>query len=1011
MAHHYENLDKYKPFLVNVIKKLQSSEQTSKNMNDCKYVQSLLLILEKRKLDIENVERCESILQKMVEKVEKNTIEAFKAKASGGKTNQSLNESGKEFVFDHSKDIISTALILHLDKYDPRIQKGNIKNRQKVRGLYLLKIKSYKSVPAVAKSDRLAYKYKTMIKSKQTPEPPQTSLLNVPSVPQMVPPPNSAITNMISNFALTNSQGLSYHDNQYLSLSGTNANSASQVPAKISQNDPRLRNRSMSQSSSNQMQNSNIFDVSNDTQNYNRNSIESEKPLFERRPPKTETNLTEQTSLPSMVSKLAENQSMQRPFQNMIYTDQKHDKYNVTNSNKSTAGPSSSKTKTTTTTQNQEKISEESCSKSNKLSEPSQEEKPAKFKIVPDASILEILESTYGKEIGAKVKSLISKTSTTKSNKKESKQKASKDTRSPVKAKSSLKKVSKTLSKKTEKMLIKTQDSIKTEEKTEIENTTSINESIADVDQSHNGSLDKSADTSPKKNLKRKKGKSELDKLNEDINEMFIRDGVLNATGRRNVRQTVTYNEDKLLNKKIKLASPQKPKVPEKKLMTECKRACGPLSKIYNLKPCSVLLRPLLSLITNPRNTNPDIHLQSQYEKQCVLCDFYSNRSSLTSHYINMHPTKEIFTSRLNAKVARSIYLNPHMKEGILESARFSPSAKITMKCKFCVEKLSLTGKNWKLHFMQHTGEFKCKGCNVRHGEPLASKIFINKYPHAKDCRINCFTTEDVQIDKGTLSAFMCDLCHFVQLKKENLIKHLNMEHDIHGDETPIIHFEILNYQLDVSASRNEVDIKPDLSNLSAHTESVHHLDHTYSSPTSTVTTKDQNEAKQNKELVSKSILPTTNQNLLKVWVNRPTTKKQQFVLEMLTNDDVLFSFYKCMVDDCCFATSDENLAKLHFNNHKISNYECCYCDSSFKNGNDLLEHMQSLHDNCAWQCAYCFYRSCAAFNVVTHQSHYHSSRQTKILSCNGHQAHAANDLSIINLSKEKYVPPLVCSS
>lgn len=226
----------------------------------------------------------------------------------------------------------------------------------------------------------------------------------------------------------------------------------------------------------------------------------------------------------------------------------------------------------------------------------------------------------------------------------------------------------------------------------------------------------------PKKPSPHKKGKkNELDRLNDDINEMFIRDDVLKLKQRRHPSVT-SYNEDELmLDKRVKscLEKKQPPQQHHHSTvkLPNLRRKIADLNKEYNvhLKPCSVVLERLSDTNQPPpsetnkmKNVQSDIHLQSLFEKQCALCDF--SDEDITSHYVTVHPTREVFVSRVNPAVAQQIVLNPHKKHGSIEGSRYNGGMKITCVCPLCQEELSLTGRKWKLHFLQHTGEYKCKG-------------------------------------------------------------------------------------------------------------------------------------------------------------------------------------------------------------------------------------------------------------------------------------------------------------
>ena len=96
----------------------------------------------------------------------------------------------------------------------------------------------------------------------------------------------------------------------------------------------------------------------------------------------------------------------------------------------------------------------------------------------------------------------------------------------------------------------------------------------------------------------RKRGKTELDKLNEDINEMFIRDDVLKANGKRKCAQkTVNYFKNDYIkenNKSVlsKKTSQMKKTTKNKKHVVETK----PFINVKKLKRLQVIVVPLISV-------------------------------------------------------------------------------------------------------------------------------------------------------------------------------------------------------------------------------------------------------------------------------------------------------------------------------------------------------------------------------------------------------------------------------
>lgn len=154
----------------------------------------------------------------------------------------------------------------------------------------------------------------------------------------------------------------------------------------------------------------------------------------------------------------------------------------------------------------------------------------------------------------------------------------------------------------------------------------------------------------------------------------------------------------------------------------------------------------------------------------------------------------------------------------------------------------------------------------------------------------------------------------------------------------------------------------------------------------------------------------------LKEWVNKPTNKLQKNCKKML-RDICLYALYKCMDISCAFSTDNPDHMLIHLRNHEnnMSNdapswLECAYCDILADSCQTLVKHIQEEHQSSIFQCPYCFYRTCAAFNVVVHLKLYHSNEKKSVLVCNGKPRLYQTEKTFIEKSRKENIRPLRCT-
>lgn len=115
---------------------------------------------------------------------------------------------------------------------------------------------------------------------------------------------------------------------------------------------------------------------------------------------------------------------------------------------------------------------------------------------------------------------------------------------------------------------------------------------------------------------------------------------------------------------------------------------------------------------------------------------------------------------------------------------------------------------------------------------------------------------------------------------------------------------------------------------------------------------------------------------------------KNDISFRAVSTKDAIHAKYKCMGKYCSFFTSDRNLFLCHLKAHIQSQsssedffLNCSYCFFQGKNSQSLLNHHDTVHKFCRFQCNMCFYRSSVQMSVYEHQKQFHSDL-SRILEC-----------------------------
>lgn len=138
----------------------------------------------------------------------------------------------------------------------------------------------------------------------------------------------------------------------------------------------------------------------------------------------------------------------------------------------------------------------------------------------------------------------------------------------------------------------------------------------------------------------------------------------------------------------------------------------------------------------------------------------------MVSHYKKFHKESEVFLSRLSPTMAESI---KHQQKRKTYFTPKIPFDHIKSKCYFCNDVKGFDYIYWEQHLSTHTGEylFYCAECNEETSN-------AGNHVHAQSTK----RKEKPHNFMNDLIGYICLDCNFIQIKRENMIKHLRKEHE-----------------------------------------------------------------------------------------------------------------------------------------------------------------------------------------------------------------------------------------
>lgn len=255
--------------------------------------------------------------------------------------------------------------------------------------------------------------------------------------------------------------------------------------------------------------------------------------------------------------------------------------------------------------------------------------------------------------------------------------------------------------------------------------------------------------------------KSELEKLHEGIHDNYelnyimsgraakapVKDAPKKIARRRQSMCSSLSTENGGIKLTITL---DKSKQMKRRLSVDCLRA------------------PPVRIEDDIRNDDPFYDLDSG---NCRLCT--KSSSNMAAHYMQYHRDAEVFCSRINYNCALKL------KRGEPCDVKVNVNTS-EYDCLLC-EKTQTCTTYYEIykHFASHTGEYyhKCTQCEFR-------DVTLDN-THSKLHKFEIFPFPPIENNK--LVAFMCDKCHYVQLQKANVQKHIVCHH---RDETVKVSFK-----------------------------------------------------------------------------------------------------------------------------------------------------------------------------------------------------------------------------
>ncbi|XP_058827439.1 uncharacterized protein LOC131687373 [Topomyia yanbarensis] len=367
--------------------------------------------------------------------------------------------------------------------------------------------------------------------------------------------------------------------------------------------------------------------------------------------------------------------------------------------------------------------------------------------------------------------------------------------------------------------------------------------------------------------------RSELDKLNADIAEMYIRDGVLNATGRRSCTKKTDTVKKSPVKKKLQTKQLKTPPVEAASKCSDNSSLATTKLKKFNIVVKKIPLSEIDKFVRRKRKLTEESVVpceegddavsvastispkSKKKKKSCWATGIVPKKKkklepvkqtppSPVKSYSPKPVTKNIsrelhckneakstncalcsYTGTLSTMVQHYVRNHPlhevyvsRVTNSVANKLKKDPIAvtgsmndqNITFQCIFCQEVLTKKKYNWKLHLASHTGEYRYK-CNNCTIKSLAPST----QSHDPECSGPAMEViNELMFEENHIYGYMCRLCNYVQLSRTNMFAHLKEEHDRKIANHGTLQFSILNYEPEdiVEQSQSQETLTSDIS-------------------------------------------------------------------------------------------------------------------------------------------------------------------------------------------------------